>query len=236
MRPLALIAPVLALTGSLVAAPQPADAVTTKPLRGTVIVLDPGHNAHNSRIPASCNTTGTATASGYPEHVHTWDVARRTAASLRALGATVVLTRTSDTGVGPCTSVRAATAARVHADLLLSIHDDGAPARLRGFHVISTDERHVPGPRRAAGLRLAVALRDAIGTTTGLPRASWINHGSGLDSRSDLVTLNGSAAPAALVELGNMRNRTDAALLTSASFRAREAAALVRGVRTYLHR
>ena len=47
-----------------------------------------------------CDTAGTETASGYTEHAFNFDVATRLAALLEAGGATVVLTRSTDTGVG----------------------------------------------------------------------------------------------------------------------------------------
>lgn len=115
-----------------------------------VIVLDRGHNGGNASaraeinrpVPAGgftkpCNTTGTATDTGYPEHAFAFDVAQRTADLLRAAGATVVLTRTDDSGVGPCVDVRAAIANDARADLAVSIHADGAAAGARGFHVIA---------------------------------------------------------------------------------------------------
>ncbi len=77
----------------------------TGPLRGIVIALDPGHNigngAHVSLInrkywvglTKTCNTTGTATNAGYPEATFVFDVAARLRRLLTAAGATVVLTR-----------------------------------------------------------------------------------------------------------------------------------------------
>ena len=119
------------------------------PVLPAVVVLDPGHNGGNASAPDEinrpvpaggftkpCNTTGTATGAGYPEHAFTFDVAVRTAELLRADGVTVVLTRTDDAGVGPCVNVRAALANDAEADLAVSIHADGAAAGARGFHVI----------------------------------------------------------------------------------------------------
>ncbi|HLK45157.1 MAG TPA: N-acetylmuramoyl-L-alanine amidase, partial [Acidimicrobiales bacterium] len=85
------------------------------------MVLDPGHNGHNYLDPGyidrliwngrereTCNTTGTATDGGYTEAQFNFNVALAAAADLRRLGATVVLTRHTNTGVGPCVNVRAA--------------------------------------------------------------------------------------------------------------------------------
>ncbi len=92
-------------------------------LVGTTVVLDPGHNGANAAHPAeinrpvpdgrggtkACNTTGTATDSGYPEHAFAWDVALRVREALTAQGVRVLLTRPDDAGVGPCVNDRAAT-------------------------------------------------------------------------------------------------------------------------------
>ena len=83
-------------------------------LDGKVVLVDPGHNGENASAPSvinrliwngreseTCDTTGTQTDSGYTEAQFNWNVALYLTADLRAEGATVVLTRTSNTGVGP---------------------------------------------------------------------------------------------------------------------------------------
>ena len=77
----------------------------------------------------ACDTAGTATADGYTESAYNLDVALRLARILRAAGARVVLTRTTDTGWGPCITERAAIGNRAHADAAISIHADGGPSR-----------------------------------------------------------------------------------------------------------
>src|SRR4051794_24938549 len=89
-------------------------------LAGAVIAVDPGHNGANGSHPSeinrqvdaggfkkACDTTGTATNAGLTEVAYTFDVATRLAAVLRAAGATVVLTRSNNSGVGPCVDERA---------------------------------------------------------------------------------------------------------------------------------
>ena len=44
-------------------------------------------------------------------------------------------------------------------------------------------------------------------TAYGIPRSSYVGHGTGLVARSDLGTLNLSDVPVAMIEVGNMRNR-----------------------------
>ncbi|YAL82813.1 N-acetylmuramoyl-L-alanine amidase [Dermacoccaceae bacterium W4C1] len=226
-------------------------ATTTAPLAGVVIVLDPGHNGGNAANPRevnrlvdagfgqrkACNTTGTETADGYPEHAQVWDVAQRLRSVLRAQGATVHLTRDSDTGIGPCVDERGAAGAARDADLVLSLHADGnANTSVRGFH-IAYPSRMVGGAAVVQRSQtLARDVRDAFGRDTGMPRAGYLDGGSGLVQRSDLATLNLSRVPTVLVESGNMRNPADAALLKDPAFRQREARALAAGVRSFLNR
>jgi N-acetylmuramoyl-L-alanine amidase len=236
------------LLGFLVAtATCGAAAGTQGPLAGRTIAIDPGHNGANylhtaqidrlvdaGTLRKPCDTTGTETARGYTEAAHNWDVARRLRAILRRDGARVVLTRTSNTGWGPCITERAAIGNRAQADAAISIHADGGPASGRGFEVIYppsihglTDDIAVPSRR------LAVAVRAAFAAGTRMPYATYVGR-DGLDVRSDLGGLNLSNVPKVFVESGNMRNPTDAALLSSARFREREAQALAAGLRSFL--
>ena len=83
--------------------------------------------------------------------------------------------------------------------------------------------------------RLALALRGGF-DAQGIRRSTYINHGYALNTRSDLGTLNLSDVPVALVEVGNMRNVSDARRMTSYAGRARYADAVVTGIRDYLNR
>jgi N-acetylmuramoyl-L-alanine amidase len=216
-------------------------------------VLDPGHNGGNGAHPAQigtlvpaggfekpCNTAGTETDAGYPEHAFAFDVAQRTAALLRARGTTVVLTRPDDTGVGPCVDVRAALANEAGASLAVSVHADGAPADDQGFHV--AEPALAPDGGNAAVLAPSdVAARDlltAFGAATGLPPATYPGDlvAPGLTRRSDLAGLNLARTPAVLLEAGNMRNAQEAALLSDPSFRQRAAEGIASGVAAFLAR
>ncbi len=216
-------------------------------LAGKVVVIDPGHNGGNAAHPdvinrqvdvitgrKPCNTTGTRTDAGYPEHAFTWDVARRLRPLLEKQGAKVVLTRPDDKGVGPCITERAAIANRAKADAVVSVHADGAAPGGHGFHVImpglvAGHNDAIVRPSR----RLGLAVREAYRAGTGLPYATYIGR-NGLDTRTDLGGLNLSTRPAVFVECGNMRNRSDAAKLSSPAFRQRIAASLATGVERYL--
>ena len=236
--------PTPAPTPTATRAPAPAAAPAAPPL---VVVLDPGHNGGNATHPAvinalvpdgaggtkACNTTGTATNAGYPEHAFTWDVALRVRNRLTAAGIRVVLSRPDDTGVGPCVDVRGELGARVGAAAFVGIHGDGAAPGGRGFHVI-TSSLHPGGPQISAGsARLASAVRDSM--TAVEPVSTYLGQ-DGLDARSDLAGLNLNPVPAIYVECGNMRNATDATLMSSPDGRDRIAARLAAGILAFLGR
>ena len=151
---------------------------------------------------------------------------------LQAQGVTVVMTRTSDDGVGPCTNVRAAMENRSDADAVVSIHGDGVAAKVEGFYVL-TATRPPAGPATAAAsLRLARALRDAM-VSAGFPPSNTLGSG-GLWERDDLTGLNKSTRPKILIECGNMRNSEEAGWMSSKAGQRRYAAALAAGTMAYL--
>ncbi len=222
-------------------------AFAAAPLAGKTVAVDPGHNGGNYLHTAEinrlvnagtlfkpCDTTGTSTDDGYTEAAYNLDVALRLARILRAEGARVVLTRSSNSGWGPCITERAAIGNRAHADAAISIHADGGPADGRGFDVIYPPPiAHLTDDIAAASKRLALAVRNAFAAGTGEPYATYVGR-DGLDVRSDLGGLNLSNVPKVFIETANMRNATDATLLESSAYRQREAEALARGIAAFL--
>jgi N-acetylmuramoyl-L-alanine amidase len=225
---------------------SPTPTTTTAP--PLVIVLNPGHNGGNGGhpdeiariVPAGagqskeCDTTGTQTNAGYPEHAFTWDVTLRTRDALAAKGITVVLTRQDDTGVGPCVDVRAAIGNKAGAAAVVSIHADGSEAAsANGFHVAYPQ----PALNEAQGepsTRLATVLRDGL-VKAGFTPANYIGR-NGLDGRDDLAGLNLSERPAVFVECGNMRDAAEAAVLGSEDGRQRYANAIAASLLVYVGR
>lgn len=212
------------------------------PLTGKVIVVDPGHNGVyragiNSRQVSAgggrtkpCNSSGTATESGYSEHRFNWEIAQLVIGELRSRGAKVVLTRPDDQGTGPCVDERAAIGNRADADLVVSIHADGNVSRTaRGFHVILSAQMLGGASVEAASKRFALILREAIQTETDMPRSTYIGQGTALSPRADIAGLNLSKIPGVMLEAGNMHHPKDAALLSSSVFRSRLAKALADG-------
>jgi N-acetylmuramoyl-L-alanine amidase len=226
------------------ASPAPSPTPSPTRARRPVVVLDPGHNGGNashyaevSRLVEAgggrrkpCNEVGTETVGGYPEHAFAWDVAVRARALLAARGVDVRLTRPDDTGVGPCVDVRGRFGGRVRADAVVSVHADGAAPGGSGFHVIEASR----SATAAGNHRLALAVRAALRSGSGLGYADYLAGGDGLDQRDDLAGLNLATRPSVLVECGNMRNAGDAALLTAPAGRQRIAAALAAGILAYL--
>ncbi|MFC7326365.1 N-acetylmuramoyl-L-alanine amidase [Marinactinospora rubrisoli] len=229
--------------------PQADDAPPTGPLAGLTVVVDPGHNGGNAdaseeinrQVPAgpgskACDTVGAETADGYPEHAFTWDLARRVQDRLETEGARVVLTRTDDSGVGPCVDERAEIGNDAEADAAISLHADGAPAGHRGFHVIAPGE--VPGYTEEIvepSMRLAEAVRDHFAEHAGQPPAGYAGD-DGIDVRTDLGGLNKSTVPKVFLEVGNMGDPDDAERLTDEAWRDRAADGVTAGLVEFLRR
>jgi N-acetylmuramoyl-L-alanine amidase len=230
---------------------RPAPSAVSLPLRGRVIVLDPGHNLGNARHATEinrlvdigtgrkeCDTTGTATNAGYPEATYTLDVARRVRAILQARGAKVVFTYDGDRAYGPCVDERARIGNAAHADAALSIHADGGPATGSGFHVIAPQSLHagIADTRAIAApsLRLATTLRARFAAATGEHYADYLGGGTGLTVRSDLGGLNLSRVPKVFIECGNMRNAHDAKALTDPAWRQHAAQGIADGLTAFV--
>ncbi|MFS8201634.1 N-acetylmuramoyl-L-alanine amidase [Streptomyces sp. CWNU-52B] len=236
-------------TGSLPpAATAPAGS---GPLKGKVVVIDPGHNPGNFQHPTDinrkvdigtnrkeCDTTGTATNDGYAEAKFTLDVSRRMRTILEKQGATVKFTQDGDRPWGPCVDERAEIGNKAHADAAVSIHADGSAAGNRGFHVIlpgpvhsgGADTRPIVAPSRALGERVAGGFL----RTTGSPPSNYIGGGTGIDVREDLGGLNLSTVPKVFIECGNMRDSKDSAQLTSGTWRQKAAQGISEGIVSFL--
>lgn len=217
-------------------------------LSGKVVAVDPGHNGGNfaaasvigkliwnGRESEACDTTGAQTGGGYTEAQFNWDVAAYLTADLRAEGATVALTRTSNTGVGPCVTERAAIGNQVHANAAVSIHADGGPPGGRGFAILEpvADGRNdaIIGPSAILG----ADLRSAFTSGTGEPFSSY-DGTDGIQPRDDLAGVNLSTVPKVFIECANMRNAADAALVTSLRWQASAARAIAAGLTAFLTR
>jgi N-acetylmuramoyl-L-alanine amidase len=232
---------------------QPTPKTTPKATGGSmtrkVVVIDPGHNGANGANPGiinqqvnagfgqtkPCNTTGTETNAGYPEYKFNWNVALQLKAQLEAKGITVVMTRSSDDGVGPCVDKRAAIGNQADADAVVSIHGDGDDAAAHGFYVMTAGQTPdgIAAGVTAQSSRLAGDVRDGL-AEVGLSPNSHLGENGLWTTRTDLAGLNLSLRPTVMIEAGNMRNAADAALMSSDAGQQQVAKGLAVGVVNYL--
>ncbi|MEU4007694.1 N-acetylmuramoyl-L-alanine amidase [Streptomyces pseudogriseolus] len=231
--------------------PSASEPAAAGPLKGKVVVIDPGHNPKNVEHTAEinrqvdvgthrkeCDTTGTSTNDGYAEAEFTLDVAHRMRAVLEKQGATVKLTQDGDRPFGPCVDERARIGNAAKADAVVSIHADGSGAGNRGFHVIlpgsvnagEADTRAIVAPSRALGERIAGNFVRVTGTAP----SNYVGGGTGLVTRKDLGGLNLSTVPKVFIECGNMRDSKDATLLTSGAWRQKAAQGISEGIVSFL--
>jgi N-acetylmuramoyl-L-alanine amidase len=228
------------VVAALVSAPhahaQPAN------IAGMIVFLDPGQSGGNDASSnrqvtdgrggtKECQTSGTTTNDGYPEHTFTWEVVLRIRSILNQLGVRSALSRGNDDALGPCVDERAAMANALHPNAIVSIHADGGPPSGRGFHV---NYSAPPLNQAQAGpsVQFARIMRDQL-QAAGIPPANYIGQ-DGLYGRADLAGLNLAQYPAVLVELGNIRNPADDALITAPDGRQKYAAAVVNGIAGFL--
>jgi N-acetylmuramoyl-L-alanine amidase len=216
-------------------------------LAGKVVGIDPGHNGQNGSDPGfidqpvyngtgyePCDTAGTETASGYTEAQFNFDVASDLQADLQAEGATVVMSRMSNDGVGPCVTTRAAIINGAGANVAVDIHADGGPPGGSGFTVL---EPVADGPNDgviASSDAFAAMLRDAFTAGTGMPVADYGGAVGGLEPRNDLAGLNLTTVPKVLIECGNMQNAGDAALEVTPAFQQAAAAGIAKAITEFL--
>ncbi|WP_167108432.1 Rv3717 family N-acetylmuramoyl-L-alanine amidase [Mycobacterium sp. DL592] len=211
-------------------------------IAGMIVFLDPGHNGANDasmtkQVPTGrggtkdCQTSGTATDDGFPEHTFNWDTVLLIRQGLTQLGVRTAMSRGNDDQVAACVDERAAMANSFAPNAIVSIHADGGPATGRGFHVNYSSP---PLNQAQAGpsVQLARVMRDTL-AASGIPPATYIGS-DGLYGRADLAGLNLAQYPAVLVELGNMKNPVDSALMESADGREKYAAAVVQGIAAFL--
>lgn len=210
---------------------------TNAPLTSLTIAVDPGHNGANSAYPSvvnasvpdgrggtkACNTVGTASDDGYPEHRFTWELAQTVETALTRAGADVILSRDSDDGVGPCVDERGTFADE--ADAMISLHGNGTEDRAaHGFHVITAPAGGRADDEAAlAAEELGHALAESL-EQEGFERNPAYDD---LVVRSDLATLNNASVPAVMLEAGEMRNAEDARVLASPDGQKRIAEAVL---------
>jgi N-acetylmuramoyl-L-alanine amidase len=236
----------LASTSAASASAMRADASARKLLAGKIIGIDPGHNGLNWTDPGflnhkiwngreweNCDTTGTQTAGGYTEARFNWDVASYLRADLIRLGARVVMTRTSNHGIGPCVNTRARILDRARANVSIDIHADYGPSSGRGFTIL---EPVADGPNDKvinSSFRFARDVHATMLRYTKMRVSDYYGH-NGYITRNDLAGLNLTTMPKVLIECGNMNNAADAALLVRPGIQRSIAEALFAAIIRFL--
>ena len=211
-------------------------------IAGMIVFLDPGHNGANDASinrqvtngrggTKECQTSGTTTDHGYPEHTFNWDVVLAIRTALTQYGVRTALSRGNDNALGPCVDQRAEMANAIHPDAVVSIHADGGPADGRGFHV-NYSSPPLNAAQAGPAVRFAQIMRDQL-VAAGMQPSTYRGT-DGLYGRSDLAGLNLAQYPSILIEMGNMKNAADAAVLESAGSREQMAAAVTSGIAAYL--
>lgn len=230
----------LALAASSLAAPVTHAAPGS--IAGMIVFLDPGHNGVNDASitrqvnngrggTKDCQTSGTNTEAGYPEHTFTWDTTLRIRAILNQLGVRTAMSRGNDDQLGPCVDERAAMANALAPNAVVSIHGDGGPATGRGFHILYSSPP-LTAAQAGPSVQLARLMRDQL-AASGIPPATYIGT-DGLNPRADIAGLNLAQFPSILVELGNMKNPVDSTLMSSPEGRQKYAEAVVKGLVAFL--
>jgi N-acetylmuramoyl-L-alanine amidase len=184
-------------------------------LAGKTVVVDPGHGGND---PGANN-------GGVQEKDVVLNVSKLVANELLAEGATVIMTRKTDTFIK--LTERPEIANRNGADFFISIHinsnkvANSASGSISFFH-----------GGRPMGELLASCIENELKRVSGLP-----SMGVWSDRRiynSGFAVLRLAKMPAVLLELGFVNNNRDRARLATAEYQAVAARAIVKGIKVYL--
>ncbi|MHA3066201.1 N-acetylmuramoyl-L-alanine amidase [Lacticaseibacillus saniviri] len=187
--------------------PNSAKAKAATKLSEATIVLDPGHGGTD---------VGALSQSGKYEKTYTLATAQRIAAKLKAAGANVIFTRSTDTFVD--LAPRPIKAAKAHADAFISIHFDSSPEAnsATGFTTYYYDN--------SKDYQLASDLSASL---KGLP----------LDDRGvafgNFEVLRENTQPSVLLEMGYINNSKDFKSISSPQYQEEVADRVAKGLSNY---
>ncbi|WP_432355743.1 N-acetylmuramoyl-L-alanine amidase [Sporosarcina sp. A2] len=175
-------------------------------LKGLTIAIDPGHGGNDR------GTTGTR---GTDEKDLTLQTAELLAGKLKDAGATVVMTRNSDTYIS--LKKRPAIAQQEGADAFVSLHYDANPDRtIEGFTTYYTQSNQ---------LSFAQAVNDGLSGSLDLN-----NRGT---QAANFLVLRENRLPAVLIELGFLSNSSEERVLKSSYFREQASQGIYKGLLHY---
>lgn len=192
----------------------PTNHANPSPLKGKVIVLDPGHGGSDTGAIGPNHTT---------EKSVTLTIARELYTLLTKDGATVLMTRTSDSDVAyPWASnvdelqARVAIANEANADLFISIHADAFSASVNG-----TTTYFYPGTDSS----LAHFVQNNLVDQLKLPDRGF--------QSNDYYVLKNTTMPAILTEVAFISNPKEERLLSNRNFDKKIAIGIRNGIKDY---
>lgn len=200
-----------------IATTPPAPIKVTTPtgnVRG-LVMLDPGHGAHDP-----------GTHSPFNPEVKEKDinlrVANMTAEDLKAMGASVIMTRNTDVFIELNERPEMANSHKV--DVFVSIHTNSAQdSAARGFGV------YVSRSASSQSVAAANAISRRLVEAGVIARNEQPIH-------ENFRVLSHNDRPAVLVEIGFLTNRSEAVQLNSADYQQRLARAIAAGIADFLHK
>lgn len=189
---------------------------STKPLANKIIVIDPGHGGSDP---------GTS-SNGIDEKTVTLAVGLDVRSKLEALGATVYMTRTTDTF--PTLAERVALSNKYKPNLFLSIHCNSASPSAFGTETYY-DTAFNPFPTQSQGLGndIQQGIVKTIGSYDRGSRSDTTLYDTGL------YVLSNNNYPAVLTELGFLTNTSERAMLTSPTDQQLYATGITNGILAY---
>ncbi len=212
----------------------------TLPLAGILIGLDPGHQrkgnsalepmAPGSSVMNKKVTSGTqGRFTGVPEYVVNLQVGLKLRDELEALGAAVIMTRTTH-DVDISNSERAKMMNKAGVDCWLRIHADGSnDPTVNGISILvptaGTMNTTDAGVQQRS-VKLASKLLDSV-------TASTKAKSRGLKYRSDQTGFCWSSVPVCNIEMGYMTNETEDRLLVTDAYQKKIVDGLVKGFLKY---
>lgn len=207
-----------------------------KPLKGIVIGLDPGHQAHSNKekepqapgsdVMKKKVSSGTqGVKSRVEEHVVNLAVGLLLRDMLEDAGATVYITRTTaDANIS--NAERAKFFNEHNVDLGVRLHCNGTEdSSVRGaFMLVPASKSY---PYYEENIQAAKCILEAYGRETGLKIKKGITY------RSDQTGFNWCERPVVNIEMGHMSNPDEDMLLTDAEFQKKMAKGICNGIINY---
>jgi N-acetylmuramoyl-L-alanine amidase len=188
------------------------------------IVVDAGHGGSSGTNPVGCSIVSGGTC--IMEKNLTLSIAKRVQRLLEEEGATVVMTRTSDTSLK--LQDRPAIAVRNNADMFISIHIDDCPRPNSASGTTAYYSNVDPN-----GRALAQSIVTNIAAVSGLPNRRARSDRERF-SGTGMAVLHTGPIPSTLVEIGYINNATDRAKLINPGFQDTIARAFLDGIRGYV--